>query len=73
MTNKKTHPTVWHNSFVKSISNLHQEPERNKYVSTLPPLENLNQEPFLKRKDVSRIATRICVRGVPESVFSNLG
>jgi hypothetical protein len=41
---KSSSPTVWHNSLVKSKSNLH---ERNKFfVCALPPLENLHQESF---------------------------
>jgi hypothetical protein len=57
--------------------------EKQNYVSTIPPLENLNQEslekqnyfytlpPLLIREDVPRIAARISTRG--ESVFPNLG
>jgi hypothetical protein len=43
---KSSSPTVWHNSLVKSIFNLHQKPEREtKLFYALPPLENLHKEP----------------------------
>jgi hypothetical protein len=48
MTSKKKSlsPTVWHNPLAKFRSNLTSGTLREKqnYVSTLPPLENLNQE-----------------------------
>jgi hypothetical protein len=38
---------IWHNSLVKSRSNLHQDSwEKQKFVCALPPLENLHQESF---------------------------
>jgi hypothetical protein len=40
-------PTIWQNSPVKSISNLHPNPEREtKLCYPLTPLENLHQKPF---------------------------
>jgi hypothetical protein len=44
---KSSSPIVWHNSLVKSRSNLHQESwEKQNYVCALPPPENLHQESF---------------------------
>jgi hypothetical protein len=44
---KSSSPIVWHNSLAKPRSNLHQESwEKQNFVYTLPPLENLHQKSF---------------------------